>query len=263
MNDIEFIATPNQSKRSSTVQGIILHYTAGGDINGTIKWFQMPESQSSSHYVVSRSGRIVQMVGEDLKAWHAGSSTTTPQLNGKKNINDWSIGIEICNWGFLYECNKSETIVVDGKSYKREPGNIYTPFRQWTYKYGGEQPKRILVDSVAIANSKFYPNGSMASLWEPFPAVQVDAVTELLKDILTRHPITKEWIARHQDVDPTRKSDTGPAFPFESVIAELFPEPKETVAAFQIDRRNDETATINDMHEMYEPRNAKKSFFCL
>jgi len=62
---------------------VIIHVGEGsyGDI---IKWFQNPRANTSSHYVVSRDGRITAMVKDENIAWHAG--------NWKYNF--YSIGIE-------------------------------------------------------------------------------------------------------------------------------------------------------------------------
>lgn len=90
---IEKIPSPNFSNRSANaeIDTIIVHYTAANRIAGTISWFQMKESKVSAHYVIGRDGRIVQMVEDDKKAWHAGASF----FRGKKNVNNFSIGIEL------------------------------------------------------------------------------------------------------------------------------------------------------------------------
>ncbi len=47
--------------------------------------------QVSAHFFVRRSGRVLQFVSCDQRAWHAGAS----QWRGRDNCNDWSIGIEL------------------------------------------------------------------------------------------------------------------------------------------------------------------------
>jgi len=49
------------------------------------------ELQVSAHFFVRRSGRVVQFVGCDRRAWHAGQSAWA----GKENCNDYSVGIEL------------------------------------------------------------------------------------------------------------------------------------------------------------------------
>src|SRR6202044_2690004 len=52
-------------------------------------------SEVSAHYLVFEDGRVVQMVPEARRAWHAGASYWA----GETDINSCSIGIEIANPG--------------------------------------------------------------------------------------------------------------------------------------------------------------------
>jgi AmpD protein len=45
----------------------------------------------SAHFVIRRSGEVLQFVSCDRRAWHAGVS----QWRGRDNCNDYSIGIEL------------------------------------------------------------------------------------------------------------------------------------------------------------------------
>jgi AmpD protein len=47
--------------------------------------------QVSAHFVIRRSGRLLQFVSCDRRAWHAGAST----WRDRPNCNDYSIGIEL------------------------------------------------------------------------------------------------------------------------------------------------------------------------
>ena len=51
-----------------------------------------------AHYFVFEDGRIMQMVQESRRAWHAGESSWA----GETDINSCSIGIEIANPGHDY-----------------------------------------------------------------------------------------------------------------------------------------------------------------
>lgn len=47
--------------------------------------------QVSAHFFIRRSGRVLQFVSCDQRAWHAGVS----QWQGREDCNDYSIGIEL------------------------------------------------------------------------------------------------------------------------------------------------------------------------
>ena len=46
--------------------------------------------QVSAHFLIRRDGRVIQFVGCDRRAWHAGQSA----WQGRENCNDYSVGIE-------------------------------------------------------------------------------------------------------------------------------------------------------------------------
>ena len=267
----EFIPSPNSSSRNgASVDGIVLHFTGGGDINGSIKWLCHPEAKASCHYLVSRSGRIVQIVREDRAAWHAGSPSTTPKLNGRKNLNKWTIGIEICNWGWLYEAPVNQTIDFKGRTIYRKTGERYVRNKKWTTPYQGPHPKFCMVDyekSKALKYNKKHRNwpGGSAYYWEPYPERQMAAVVSLIKDIVSRYPhIAKEWIATHADVDPTRKLDMlgfGSVFDFNSIIGKVFPIQPE-VDKIQLGIREENNTNIEEMKESHTPRNDNKKWWC-
>ena len=99
--------------------------------------------------LIHEDGRIVQMVSEAHRAWHAGAG----RWRGAEDINSRSVGIEIVN-----------------------PGHDYG-----------------------------YPD---------FPAAQIQAVTALCKDILSRHSIEPRNVLAHSDIAPGRKQDPGEKFPW-------------------------------------------------
>jgi N-acetylmuramoyl-L-alanine amidase len=77
---------------------LVLHYTGMPDGDQALNWLCVAESQVSCHYLVHEDGRIVQMVGENQRAWHAGQGN----WHGREDINSRSIGIEIVNPGHEY-----------------------------------------------------------------------------------------------------------------------------------------------------------------
>lgn len=74
---------------------ILLHYTGMQTGEAALSRLTTAASKVSSHYVVFEDGRIVQLVPEEKRAWHAGVS----HWAGETDINSRSIGIEIVNPG--------------------------------------------------------------------------------------------------------------------------------------------------------------------
>ena len=93
----EWLASPNFGPRRDGLSPeiLLLHYTGMGTGQAAQDWLCSPLSEVSCHYIVHEDGRIVQMVREVDRAWHAGRAW----WRGKGDINSRSIGIEIVNVG--------------------------------------------------------------------------------------------------------------------------------------------------------------------
>ena len=76
---------------------LILHYTGLPSVERALDVLSRPDCKVSCHYVVDEDGRIIQMVAEEARAWHAGVSYWA----GETDINSASIGIEIQNPGHV------------------------------------------------------------------------------------------------------------------------------------------------------------------
>jgi N-acetylmuramoyl-L-alanine amidase len=89
--------SPNHGERKSGKRPdmILLHYTGMPNAAEALDRLCSPSSEVSAHYFVFEDGRIVQMVQESRRAWHAGVSSWA----GETDINSCSIGIEIANPG--------------------------------------------------------------------------------------------------------------------------------------------------------------------
>jgi hypothetical protein len=94
MARVDYVPSPNQNRRQrGTITAIVVHATESATTESAVNWFLTPKSQVSAHYVVGRTGQIVQMVDDTQRAWHAGVS----ELDGATGVNEFSVGIEIVN----------------------------------------------------------------------------------------------------------------------------------------------------------------------
>jgi AmpD protein len=110
LSGIRCVLSPNQGERpkGTEISLVVLHNISlpPGEFAG--QWVEdffvnrlertahpyfaeIADVQVSAHFFLRRSGRLVQFVSTDRRAWHAGRSIWA----GRENCNDFSIGIEL------------------------------------------------------------------------------------------------------------------------------------------------------------------------
>lgn len=92
--------SPNHDARPDgvPVDMLVLHYTGMRGAAAALERLCDPASEVSAHYLVDEDGTVVELVGEDRRAWHAGKSF----WRGHSNVNARSIGVELVNPGHEY-----------------------------------------------------------------------------------------------------------------------------------------------------------------
>ena len=89
-------ASPNfDARQGGAPDMILLHYTGMASAEAALVRLIDPATKVSSHYFVHEDGRVLQLVPEAQRAWHAGEAI----WNAESDINSRSIGIEIVNPG--------------------------------------------------------------------------------------------------------------------------------------------------------------------
>src|SRR3990172_5334104 len=185
--------TPNryhkgfQTARVQPIELVVYHYTAGG-FDGSLRWLTSRDSGVSAHFVLAKTGDLWQTSPLRDRTWHAGGQTSSWRKKGQ--VNNRSIGVESENWGPL----------------KIKPDGVVT-YKDLPHK--GE---------VFMA-----PDGTA---WDAYTEAQVLASEALTKALVGAFPILANdsgppngRLVGHQHVDPSRKKDPGPAFPWSRVIA--------------------------------------------
>jgi N-acetylmuramoyl-L-alanine amidase len=88
--------SPNFNDRpaGANIDTVVVHATVFETADEVIHHFANPETNVSAHYTIDRDGTVVSHVAEEHRAWHAGESR---MKDGRANVNDFSIGIELVN----------------------------------------------------------------------------------------------------------------------------------------------------------------------
>ena len=172
---VDFYPTPNQS---GTIRPkyLVIHFTAGrSDAHGTAKYFQRPAAKASAHLNLSEDGTLTQNVSLNKKAWHAGKSS----WGGDNNLNNHSIGIEVCNPGPLE---------ITANGYKSWFGTYY------------DDP------SIIEGPHPNKPDGQVYG-WLPFTDEQIQVLLNLGRVIIDEYNLLET--VGHDMIAPYRKTDPG------------------------------------------------------
>lgn len=181
------VPSENQNSRVSIV---VIHFTSI-DFDTSLRVLTERSSRPvSSHYLIPEPNdtsydksrlKVYELVDEERRAWHAGVS----YWRGKTGLNDQSIGIELVNVPNCHRIPESD-----------EP-DAGVPAAGSEAMLNPEEPEEVC----------FFPD---------FAESQIVLLTELLDDIVDRHPdIKPTHIVAHSDIAPDRKIDPGPRFPWQ------------------------------------------------
>mgnify|MGYP000597813283 CR=1 FL=1 len=85
---IHCISLPPAQFDNSYIEDFFLNKLPVAD---DIYFNSIKDLQVSSHFLIKRTGEVIQFVSCDDRAWHAGKSC----FQGRENCNDFSIGIEL------------------------------------------------------------------------------------------------------------------------------------------------------------------------
>lgn len=200
---IPFIASGRfrQGRRGHAPTLVVIHWSAGwGDADDIGNYFVNPMSvvwvldkdgnpvldeqgkpktikkprQASYHFAIGRDGKMVQLVDTVNTAWHAGGGV---DFDGKRLINERSIGICLANRGPLYKDPK------------------------WTAAH----PDRVFHGKHSKPGFDGY-----GDKFEEYTEAQFTTLKELLHTLVALHP-TLAFVIGHEDVTQG-KGDPGPQF---------------------------------------------------
>ena len=82
---------PGEFRNQSSSQHIVDFFQNKLDPNRHPYFAEIADQKVSSHFLITRSGELIQFVSTQNKAWHAGKSN----FLGRERCNDFSIGIEL------------------------------------------------------------------------------------------------------------------------------------------------------------------------
>lgn len=182
--------SPHISSGRNICDFVVMHYTGShGDFNSSINWSRDPKSKVSWHITIGRKGEVKQNThGFRAILWHAGRSAWYSKETEKeyKNLNKFSVGIEMANTGKL-TWNSSKQKYISAYKAEYEADDVY-------------------VDQHGQA-------------WEKYDLEQIKAAKQVALAIAKAYKCVD--ILGHNEIAPGRKADPGAAFPLADLKDEL------------------------------------------
>ena len=71
---VEYLRCTKCSRLLETIDTVVLHSTDGANAMSSAHYLARNDTSVSAHLVVARSGRVIQLLPFNVRAWHAGMS---------------------------------------------------------------------------------------------------------------------------------------------------------------------------------------------
>jgi N-acetyl-anhydromuramyl-L-alanine amidase AmpD len=149
---------------------IYLHHTAGnGNAEGVSRYWNGNDSRIATAFIIGENGTIVQCFSSRHWAWHLGIDQEDFARNGAKysNLNKLSVGIEVCNWGYLKKKGDKYYNYAGGvvnPSYVTELETPYKGYKYW-YKYSDAQIESLRQLVVYLCDTYDIPKEYRSEIW--------------------------------------------------------------------------------------------------
>jgi N-acetyl-anhydromuramyl-L-alanine amidase AmpD len=212
---------------------IVVHY--GATFNAEKTWEVLKQRKLSVHFTIERDGRLFRHVSDDDRCWHAGGGSWA----GLGSINSHSLGFEIANLGWLdgFYSGGSKFVVFDPAKHGIEEFEPGKNGRVWhrTETYGSSA-----TTVLTRTECKKYPDHRVQwkdKFWSIYPNKQLDSTFWLIWSWMRKYDILPENVVGHEHVDPSRKQDPGPHFPWRKFEAFLEDRLAERPDLFDPDNR--------------------------
>jgi N-acetyl-anhydromuramyl-L-alanine amidase AmpD len=204
---------------------LIIHTTDGIVMESTINSFRNGNHGASAHLLVGRDGGVVQFVDFNTVAYHCGFS----YWEGEIDLNQFSIGIEVDNGGFLSHADgvwKWKTTII--------PDDEVTQVRYWknTGKLG----------------------------WHKFTDIQLKVLREIVQALKEHYDL--QVVLGHDVINLAERVDPGPLFPrgeFEQLVSG---KPGVVVKVYQATGDKDHNGNViaNGETQIYAVREKKPPY---
>jgi N-acetyl-anhydromuramyl-L-alanine amidase AmpD len=171
---------------------IYLHHTAGnGNAEGVSRYWNGNQTRIATAFIIGENGLIVQCFSSKHWAWHLGIDNQDFAVNGAKyvNLNKCSVGIEVCNWGYLKKKGDKYYNYAGGVVAPSNVTELEKPFKgfKYYYKYSDAQIESLRQLVEYLCDTYDIPKDYNDSIWN----IDKDAFKNV-KGIYTHNSVRKD-----------------------------------------------------------------------
>jgi hypothetical protein len=157
-------------KEESPKTQIYLHHTAGnGNAEGVSRYWNGNETRIGTAFIIGEDGTIVQCFSSKHWGWHLGIDNQDFARNGANyvNLNKCSVGIEVCNWGYLTKKGDKFYNYAGGVIKPENVTELDKPFKgfKYWYKYSDAQIEALRQLVVYLCETYDIPKDYRAEIW--------------------------------------------------------------------------------------------------
>lgn len=144
IKQVDFAAS-NYFKEETKKKQIYLHHTAGnGDAEGVFRYWASTKDRVATCVAIGTDGLIAQGFSSRYWGYHLGLKQGVFNTHGiiYQSLDKLSIGVEICNWGYLKEAGKGKFVNYVGREIpKSQVIKLDAPYKgfQFWHSYTKEQ----------------------------------------------------------------------------------------------------------------------------
>lgn len=172
--------------RFITPKYVVVHYTACNRETAIKAFTNKNGDRVSAHLLIDSDGAVIQFVGLNRRAWHAGES----YWNGLSDLNTHSIGIELVNYGYLQKTVSGKFTISSGQAFPFGPDEII--------------------------EARHSNPACPYRFWHAYPHAQIESCSLVLQALFSAYSTLVDVIG-HDDIAPKRKLDPGPALPMQKL----------------------------------------------
>ena len=149
------------------------------------------ETRIGTAFVIGEDGTIVQCFSSKHWAWHLGIDNQDFATNGAKyvNLNKCSVGIEVCNWGYLKKKGDKFYNYAGGLVKPENVTELDKPFKGFKhyYKYSDAQIESLRQLVEYLCDTYDIPKDYRSEIW----AIDKEAFKNT-KGIFTHNSVRKD-----------------------------------------------------------------------